>query len=95
MFYFYTTENDVANIMNVQNTHSFQKWILVYDQDMIYFMNMRTAYIDSIIKMESKILEIYVDRVTHIDLYAKTKNGIFKINVMQDKRGYIPEGILM
>jgi hypothetical protein len=45
--------------------------------------------------MESKILEIYVDRVTHIDLYAKTKNGIFKINVMQDKRGYIPEGILI
>jgi hypothetical protein len=45
--------------------------------------------------MESKILEIYVDRVTQIDLYAKTKNGIFKINVMQDKRGYIPEGILI
>ena len=45
--------------------------------------------------MESKILEIYVDRVTHIDLYAKTKNGIFKLKVMQDKRGYIPEGILI
>jgi hypothetical protein len=33
--------------------------------------------------------------VTHVDLFAKTKNGIFKINVMQDKRGYIPEGILI
>lgn len=62
---------------------------------MIYFMNMRTAYIDTAIKMDSKIFEIYVDRVTHIDLYAKTKNGIFKLNVMQDKRGYIPEGILI
>ncbi len=45
--------------------------------------------------MDSKIFEIYIDRVTHIDLYAKTKNGIFKINVMLDKRGYIPEGILI
>jgi hypothetical protein len=45
--------------------------------------------------MESKIKEIYVDRVTHIDLYAMMENGIFKINVMQDKRGYIPEGILI
>ena len=45
--------------------------------------------------MESKIISLLVDRVTQIDLYAKTKSGYYKINVMQDKRGYIPESILI
>ena len=62
---------------------------------MIYFMNMRNGYVDSAIKMDSKIISLLVDRVTQIDLYAKTKSGYYKINVMQDKRGYIPESILI
>jgi hypothetical protein len=39
MYFEFTSEFAVASQMTTSNTLSFQKWVLVYDQDMIYFMN--------------------------------------------------------
>jgi hypothetical protein len=55
MFEAYTNDGVVYNLMNDTNIRSFQKWILVFDQDMIYFMNKRTGDIQTCAKFDSKV----------------------------------------
>lgn len=76
MFEAYTNDGVVYNLMNDTNIRSFQKWILVFDHDMIYFMNKRTGDIQTCAKFDSKVLDVQVDRVTNQDLFVRTKNGV-------------------
>jgi hypothetical protein len=76
MFEAYTNDIVVYDVMYGANTRSFQKWILVFDHDMIYFMNKRTGDIQTCAKFDSKVLDVQVDRVTNQDLFVMTKDGV-------------------
>jgi hypothetical protein len=82
-------------MMNDSNVRAYRKWILVFDHETIYFLNKRTAYLQTAVQFDSKIFDVQIDRVTNIDIFVRTKSGVFKLKILQDKRGYIPEGILI